>query len=132
MKLNHNRFKTSSIVILLGLITNCSSLSLNPGAEKVQLSHSKADKTCQFLGTVFANQGNAFTGGFTSNANLQEGAFNDLRNKGYAMGGNYIQIIANQAGVTGSGGGDLSGFGSRSQQTNYTVTGSVFKCPRVD
>ena len=130
MKRSHKIVNVGVMLLLAGFLSNCSSISLQPGAEKVQLSHSQADKECEFLGTVTANQGNFFTGGFTSNANLQEGAFNDLRNKGFAMGGNYIQIIASQAGVTASGSGDLSGFSSHSQQTNYATTGSVFKCPR--
>ena len=119
-----------SILSVTTLLSGCAAIHLQPGAEKVQISQSKPSRDCKFLGTVTANQGNSFTGSFTSNANMQEGAFNDLRNKAAALNGNYVQIIADQAGVTGSGGGSFQSFSMNSEQTNYTSSGSVFRCPR--
>lgn len=106
------------------LLVGCSATQLQPGAVIVQVSPDKPNKTCRFVGTVTASQGNFFTGAWTSNANLQEGAFNELQNKAAALGGNYVQIISNQAGVTGSGGGS-------SRQTNYTTSGGIYSCPHL-
>lgn len=91
-------------------------------------------KQCRYITQVLGSQGNAFTGGFTSNANMEIGAMNDLKNKAYRAGGNYVQIVTNRAGVTGSssfgsdGNGGFFGGGS-TEQTNVTSTGNVYKCP---
>jgi hypothetical protein len=101
---------------------------------KVIASTNPAPKGCKFVTQVLGSQGNFFTGAYTSNANLEMGAMNDLKNKAYLAHGNYVQIITNRAGVTGSssfssdGQGGMFGGGS-SQQTNVTSTGNVYSCP---
>lgn len=123
-------FKSKKLIVIglsLGLLSGCAANTLQPGAQSVEISMHKAGKRCKYLGTVTANQGNFFTGEFTSNAHLQEGAFNDLRNKAATLGGNFIEVVANQAGTTA--GGDFR-TGYSSSQSNYTSTGSVFYCPR--
>lgn len=91
-------------------------------------------KNCKFVTQVLGSQGNFFTGGWTSNANLEEGAMNDLKNKAFSAHGNYVQLVTNRAGVTGSssfGGDGHGGFwgGGSSEQTNVTSTGNVYRCP---
>ena len=79
---------------------------------------------CTFLGEVTGSQGNFFTGGWTSNSNLETGARNDLKNQAYSMGGNVVVILTQRAGQTGSA---YFGSGS-SQQTNVTLSGTVYRC----
>ncbi|WP_150467051.1 DUF4156 domain-containing protein [Francisella sp. SYW-9] len=121
--------KILAVSISMILLASCSSVQLNPAASRVQVSTVAPAKDCKFVNTVTATQGNFFTGGFTSNNNLQEGAYNKARNEAAQMGGNYIQLISSQAGNTGGGNSFNGNFDYSSQQTNYTVTGSVYNCP---
>lgn len=116
-------------VIVTGL-TGCDSVQpTSPAAAKVLVTPNAPPKGCKYLGAVVGNQGNFFTGGFTSNKNLEEGSFNDLRNKAANLGGNYVQVLSNRAGVTGGGGGSADGFGGGSEETNVVANGNVYKCP---
>lgn len=115
------------------LISGCASIQVDPQAARIISSPNPAPKGCKYLGQVVGNQGNFFTGGFTSNANLEEGAMNDLRNKAAKLGANYVQLVTNRAGVTGSTTGSFGsngGFMSGStEQTNVTNLGNAYKCP---
>jgi len=118
------------IVLLaaIGMLASCASVQLNPEAMKVRITHNEP-QNCEFLGDVTGSQGNAFTGAWTSNANMETGARNALKNKAYAMGGNTVYILTNRAGVTGSGSTNAYGaYSQRTQQTNVTLSGSVFRC----
>lgn len=76
------------LVCFVGLaLTACSANSLNYGAEQVRVMTSEPGKECSYLGDITGSQGNFFTGGWTSNSNLETGARNDLKNKAYKMGG---------------------------------------------
>ena len=66
-----------------------------------------------------------FTGAFTSNADLETGARNDIKNKAMSLGGDTVYILTQRAGQTGSYNDD---FGGGSQQTNVTLSGNVYKC----
>ncbi|WZB73779.1 DUF4156 domain-containing protein [Achromobacter insuavis] len=44
-------------------------------------------KDCAFLGDVTGSQGNFLAGAITSNADLETGARNDLKNRAAALGG---------------------------------------------
>ena len=113
-------------VLASTLLAACAATPLQPGAELVRVTHIEPTGGCRFLGDVTGNQGNAFTGTYTTNANLETGARNDLKNKAAALGGNLVVIITERAGQTGSGFG-LEGGGSL-HQTNVTLTGSVYRC----
>ena len=125
--------KISLTTALTILITGCSSIQLNPNANRIIASTNPAPRACHYLGQVVGNQGNYFTGGWTSNANLEEGAMNDLKNKANNLGANYVQIITSRAGITGSMGGSFNqdnGYVSgSSSQTNVTNVGNAYKCP---
>ena len=115
------------ICLLAGIVLSvagCSATTLEPAAQRVLLSPNPPPKGCRYVGGITGNQGNFFTGGFTSNRNMEEGAMNDLKNKAARLGGNYVQMIANRAGVTA----DQSG----SQQTNVVYTGNAYNCPNVE
>ena len=94
------------------MLTACCANSLQHGAEGVRVTHNEPDTSCTYLGDVTGSQGNFFTGGWTSNSNLETGARNDL--------------LTQRAGQTGSA---YHGTGS-SQQTNVTLSGTVYRCPR--
>ena len=109
------------IALVIGTISliACSATPLQPGAEKVRLTHNEP-VGCKFLGDVVGSQGNAFTGELTSNSTMEIGARNDLKNKAYKLGGNVVYILTQRAGQTG----ELL----YSYQSNVTLSGNVYKC----
>ena len=125
--------KLLSISALTIVISGCASIPAEPGAARVISSPNAAPKQCKFVAQVVGNQGNFFTGGFTSNRNLEEGAMNDIRNKAAKLGANYIQLVTNRAGITGSTSGSFSSHGGYmsggSEQTNVTNLGNAYRCP---
>ena len=126
-----NKLITVSVLSLV--ICGCASIPADPSAARVIASPNAAPKSCKYLGQVVGNQGNFFTGGFTSNRNLEEGAMNDLRNRASKLGANYVQLVTNRAGVTGSGSGGFNSHGGymsgSSEQTNVTNLGNAYLCP---
>lgn len=111
-------------VIFLGFIAGCAAVELESGAQQVRIITTEP-QGCEYLGEVTGSQGNFFTGGYTSNANLETGARNDMKNQAHKMGANTVQMLTNRAGQTGALG---QGSGSM-QQTNVTYTGIAYKCP---
>lgn len=109
----------TTIIILAG----CAAQPLKPGAEKVRFMQNEP-KGCKYLGEATGNQGDFFTGGWTSNENLETGARNTLKNKAAEMGGNVVVMLTNRAGNTGSYGR----YGGGSHQTNVSITATVFNC----
>jgi hypothetical protein len=101
-----------------------------PQAANIMVSpNPSVPQGCKYLGQVIGNQGNFFTGEYTSNKNLEQGALNDMKNQASQLGANYIQLITNRAGVTGSG-SMANGYGSSDEEeTNVTYTGNAYKCP---
>lgn len=57
-----------------------------------------------------------------TNANLETGARNDLKNKAAALGGNLVVLLTQRTGGSG-------GTGGSGQQTNVTLSGNVYRCP---
>ena len=114
------------ILTLTATLGACSSVQLEQAATKIRLTNNEPSKECQYLGDITGNQGNFFTGAFTSNANLETGARNDIKNQAAAMGGNVVYLLTQRAGQTGSFSED---FGGGSQQTNVTLSGNVYRCP---
>jgi hypothetical protein len=102
----------------------CQAVPLQPGAAEVRLTNEEP-AGCKFLGDVTGNQGNAVTGGFTSNRTLETGARNDIKNRAREMGGNVVYLLTNRAGQTGSFGSEGGGV----NQTNVTLSGNVYSCP---
>lgn len=121
---------TPKLLNILGVtlvLSGCAATPLNPNAQKVRIVTTEPAH-CEYLGEVTGNQGDFFTGGWTSNANLETGARNDLKNQAAQMGGNTILLLTTRAGQTGSlGMGNGSGGGS-SSQTNVTYVGTVYRC----
>jgi hypothetical protein len=107
------------------LAIGCAATQLQPGAERVLVTHAPAPRECRFTGTVVGDQGGSLTGPFTSNRNLAEGAVNDLKNKAHDMGANYVELETTTAGSTISGGRHSVSGG----QTDVTHMGNAFVCP---
>ncbi len=127
--------KIISSALLTFFLCSCAATSLESGAARVVVSPQVAPKVCKFKGTVVGNQGNSFTGGFTTNRNLEEGAMNDIKNRAFKLGANYVYLIVNRAGLTGtmqsnsynSNAALMSG--SSVHQTNVTNLGAAYACP---
>ena len=115
-------------LLLAILLANCAATELLQNANLVEIVKDKPEG-CEYKGDVTGSQGNFFTGPYTSNATLETGARNSLKNRAHQLGGNTIVLLTDRAGVTGS----VSTIGSESfsgsqQQTNVTLSGSVYYC----
>jgi len=97
-------------------LCGCAANTLRPEAQKVRLLGTTPGSECKYIGDATGGQGNFFTGQYTSNANLQAGAINDLKNQAAAMGGNAVFLLANTTGL------------DKGTQTSVTSTGNVFFC----
>ncbi len=102
---------------------------LQPDDSRICARRHRDPKGCEYLGEATGNQGNFFTGGWTSNANLETGARNELKNVAHRMGGNTLLILSSRAGVTGSFNVSNGYGGGSSEQTNVTYSGAVYRCP---
>ena len=78
--------KIAYLVVIVLMVCACSAISVRPGAELVRVTNREPGRECKFLGDVTGSQGNRFTGGFTSDANLETGARNDLKNQAFQPG----------------------------------------------
>lgn len=117
--------KKSLTLVAVIALTACQAVPLNKEAELVRVTLKDPSEHCQYLGEVTGNQGDAISGLFTSNEDLETGARNKLKNLALAKGGNTIYLLTNRAGVTGNYDTD---YGGGSTQTNVTLTGGVYFC----
>jgi hypothetical protein len=121
-----------SIILSILLLCSCSAIAPTSSANNVIVSPNPPPKGCKYIGQVVGNQGNAFSGGFTSNENLEQGAMNDLRNKASSLGANYVQLITNRAGNTGGVRQSRQfGVSGGMAQTNVTNVGNAYSCSNV-
>lgn len=97
-------------------LVGCAANTLRPEAQKVRLLGATPGPECKYMGDATGGQGNFFTGQYTSNANLQTGALNDLKNQAAAMGGNAVYVLANNTGL------------DKGTQTSVISTGNVYFC----
>ena len=84
----------SKVVLLITpmILIGCVSTQLSRSGRAVIVGHGKAPTGCQYVGPILGSQGDAWSGGFTSNKNLSKGAMNDLRNKAAQEGANYVVL----------------------------------------
>lgn len=113
---------------LVALLAGCAATALRPGAERIIVTKKEAPKSCKFLGAVMGEQGGSFAGAYTSNANLAQGALNNMRNNALELGANYVQLETDRAGQTGGG----SRYGMHMGQTDVTMTGNAYRCNPED
>ncbi len=79
-------------VFAMILLVGCAAKPLLHGGESIILSKEPSPAECEFLGEVQGNQGNFWTATFTSDADLINGARNEVRNAAYALHANYVKI----------------------------------------
>ena len=115
-------------VLALLFMSGCVATPLQSGAELVRVTHIEPKGECKWLGDVTGSQGNSFTGQYTTNANLETGARNDLKNKAAKLGGNLVVLITERVGRTG----DFGLEGGPVHQTSIILTGNVYRCPPED
>jgi hypothetical protein len=113
--------KKKNLYVLMSaiLLPACSAIPLNPSAQHIRIVTSDPSG-CEYLGEVTGNQGDFFTGDWTSNANLETGARNAMKNEAAKLGADTVQMLATRGGLT-AGGGSM-------QQTNVTYTGMAYRC----
>ena len=105
-------------ILTLGVaLSACSAKPIKPGAEKVFLSNEKPNEECKFVGEVVGGQGNWWTDDITSNHAAVQGARNDLRNKAYDLGANYVHLQNSTQSESEFGG------------TTASSIGNAYKCP---
>ena len=111
-----------SLILLLSAcaLAACAPRRWPRAASNVRITHNEPGKGCAFLGDVTGSQGDFLRGAITSNADLETGARNDLKNRAAAMGGNVVYLLTQRAGQTGRK--------DHSEQTNVTLTGNVYRC----
>ena len=114
------------ISIVAVSLASCASTTLNPQASKVQVAKDEPSSSCKYIKDITASQGGIFSGLFTSNITQQQGAYNALRNKALADGGNYV-YITHQGGVETSTGNYQPGQVQK-VQTSYDITAKVYNC----
>ena len=110
--------KIAYLVAIVLMVCACSANSVRSGAELVRVTNREPGRECKFLGDVTGSQGNRFTGGFTSDANLETGARNDLKNQAFQLGGNVVYVLTQRESQTGN---------SRDRK-NVTLSGNVYRC----
>ena len=122
----------AALGLLASLLVGCAASPLQSGAERVIVARQTPPQSCKFVGAVVGSQGDFLTGPYTSNKNLAQGALNDLRNRAFALGANFVSLQSETAGQTG-GGSSYEGTGSYSSgQTDVTKTGNAYTCPPKD
>jgi hypothetical protein len=90
---------------------------IKPDAEPILIVAHDPDSKCTPIGDVEGHQGNWLTGTFTSDADLEAGARNDLKNNTLAKGGNVILVTAPPATKKGLIGNQTVSF-----------SGKAYKC----
>ena len=113
-----------SVLLFVLMTAGCAATPLKPGAELVRVTHVEPTSGCKWLGDVTGSQGDSFTGQYTTNANLETGARNDLKNKAAALGGNLVVLITERVGRNF----DLGLDSETVHRTDVTLTGSVYRC----
>lgn len=122
MKMAIPYFSVATATAVALTMTACAPVGLvHPTASQVRVTNNEPGKACTFLGDVTGSQGNFLMGVITSNADLETGARNDIKNKASAMGGNVVYLITQRAGQTGTK--------DHLEQTNVTLSGNVYRCP---
>jgi hypothetical protein len=101
--------------------SGCMATHLSSGAENIRLVRA-APKNCERLADVTGSQGNLLSGDFTSPADLDDGARNDLLNHAYKTGANVVQLVNREGRSSGTWAGDSS-------PGNVTYTGVAWRCP---
>jgi hypothetical protein len=108
--------QVSFAILIAMIISGCAAKAVRPGAEKIFLSNEKPESDCTFIGEIVGGQGNWWTDDITSTKNLVEGSRNEMRNKAYEMGANFVHIQQIAQDTSFVGGGKIG------------ISGNAYKC----
>lgn len=106
----------ASLLVCTTLLSGCAAKPLKSEAANVRIS-TETPANCTALGVVVAGQGNVFTGPYTRNTTMEQGALNELRNAAAAMGGDVVQLLTQRAGND-----------ANHMQSNVAMSGNVYRC----
>lgn len=109
----------TSIVFIAGCVTDI----INPNADRVVVTHTKAPSYCHYLGKVSSNNINGGTLPYTSQENLFKYGVYSLKKEAYSMGGNYVELTTEQAVSDNRHGYDLV--------SSEKLVGQAYSCPGV-
>lgn len=85
--------KKLGTLIIITTLSGCSANEVITDAGDIDIVLEKPDSAvCKYLGEVTGSQGNWFTGAFTPDINLANGARNELRNEAIKLGGNVVYM----------------------------------------
>src|SRR5262249_4553329 len=118
-KIKQIDMKIVYLIAIVLMISACSAINVERGAELVRVTNREPGRECKFLGDVTGSQGNRWTGGFTAEPNLEIGAPKSLKNKAFDLGGNVVYLLIQRDSQTGD---------SRDRK-NVTLSGNVYRCP---
>lgn len=113
--------KTNLAVIVaagVALLAGCSATPVTQQGARVEIRTDRPTN-CKMLGEVVGSQGNVFSGDFTTDRALLEGARNDLRNKAAALGANVVQVQSTLNSTHPYSAGAVKS----------TLIGTAFSCP---
>jgi hypothetical protein len=113
--------KMSFISSCVFLLASCDSIPLEPGADTVRLSDTPPNSACRYIGDVQSTIVNGRTAAYTTDKNLNRMANNELRNKTYDLGGNYVYITKQATGYT-----TLRG---NTRPSDQVIGGQAYFCP---
>jgi hypothetical protein len=110
----------------MGILSGCTSVTLQPGAERVRVTSIPLAKDCQLLGTVSSEDINgepAFTAHSTVHAYMQSNEIKDLKNQALKLGANVVLVTQH----------DFMDFTMPHQNTNvvekkHHMVGNAYRC----
>ena len=114
--------------LFVALFVGCSSTIniLNSDARIVRITTNEPTPDCEYLGEVYGTQTNS---GFFSEAELNEGAINDTKNKAHKIGGDTIFFLTNQNKFTvRSSGNSIILDDSLKASNEVNITALVYRC----
>jgi hypothetical protein len=123
--------KTICCTFTVFLLSACAPAQLNAGAQRIKIVTSEPEG-CKYLGEVTGSHGNAFTGAFTSNQDLETGARNEMKNAAAKLHADMIQLLATSNGLTSTvvGANEKPTPSGYAEPTTVTYTGAAYKCPK--
>ena len=106
--------KHKLIVLIVLCLAGCSTIPVLEEARPIQLYFDSPDlSTCQFRGEVVGSQGSWYDFWLTSNPDLVNGAFNEIKNDALSKQANVVSMVPPIA------------FG-----TSVTFFGQAYDCPQ--
>ncbi len=81
-----------TVLTFAAMISGCSTVPLQSGAEKVKVIDTRAPQGCQYKGPVESNDVNGASHSYTTHEHLQTDQLNNLKNQALALDANVIVL----------------------------------------